>query len=304
MTTLFGSIVNESINIDKELHTTLVHVFNELHARIRLMTTNRQIPPAVVRSNMLFSALVLVDDQNATLCGQNHFGMPTVWWFRTNGRIVSATQVIAFARDHLGLDDTFMISIPLALVTVEADERQSYLDQIATAHIEDELRRKRRMANFIRIQPVFGDSAYALNPGLAFVLMPFQPSLTQIYSQIIKPTLEGPELNFVCRRADDVKSNRSIMQDIWQSICESRLVIADLTGFNRNVMYELGIAHTVGKDTVLIYQTKEGADVKFPFDLHHIRRIEYTDDAVGGQRLRDDIVATIKHIKSNWTMKA
>jgi hypothetical protein len=42
------------------------------------------------------------------------------------------------------------------------------------------------------------------------------------------------------------------MRNIWKSICEARLVVADLTGGNANVFYELGIAHTVGKETILI----------------------------------------------------
>ena len=103
--------------------------------------------------------------------------------------------------------------------------------------------------------------------------MPFTADLTKIYQTFIKPTVERPEFNLVCRRADDVKSNRAIIQDIWKSLCEARLVIAVLSGLNPNVMYELGVAHTLGKETILIYQ--RGEDIKFPFDLAHIRRIEY-----------------------------
>jgi len=39
-------------------------------------------------------------------------------------------------------------------------------------------------------------------------------------------------------------------------------------------MYELRIAHALGKDTILIYQLGSAND-KFPFDLAHIRRIQY-----------------------------
>jgi hypothetical protein len=39
-------------------------------------------------------------------------------------------------------------------------------------------------------------------------------------------------------------------------------------------MYELGVAHTLGKETILIYQ--RGEEIKFPFDLAHIRRILLT----------------------------
>lgn len=85
------------------------------------------------------------------------------------------------------------------------------------------------------------------------------------------------------------------MQDIWKSICEAKIVIADLSDFNPNVMYELGIAHTVGKDTILLHQSST-EEVKFPFDLAHIRRIEYANTQAGARILRRDLQATVNAI--------
>jgi predicted nucleotide-binding protein len=124
--------------------------------------------------------------------------------------------------------------------------------------------------------------------------MPFTETLTQIYKAFVKPTIENPEFGLICRRADDIKSNRAVIQDVWKSLCEARIVIADLTKLNPNVMYELGIAHTLGKETILIYQ--RGEEDKFPFDLSHIRRIEYDNDALGGRKLEEELKATISHI--------
>jgi predicted nucleotide-binding protein len=126
--------------------------------------------------------------------------------------------------------------------------------------------------------------------------MPFASDLTSIYTTLVKPTVEDPRFGLVCRRADDIKSNKAIIQDIWKSVCEARLIIADLSGLNPNVMYELGIAHTLGKETILIYQ--RGENPKFPFDLAHIRRIEYANDAIGGMKLVDDLRATLESVLS------
>jgi predicted nucleotide-binding protein len=87
------------------------------------------------------------------------------------------------------------------------------------------------------------------------------------------------------------------MQDIWKSICEARLVIADLSDFNANVMYELGISHTVGKDTILLCEKSED-DVKFPFDLTHIRRIEYKNEISSTKKLEMDLIETIRSVLS------
>jgi len=148
----------------------------------------------------------------------------------------------------------------------------------------------------VQINPIFGPASYKIDQRLAFVLMPFEKDLTDIYNTFVKPTVESQEFVLVCRRADDVKSNRAVIQDIWKSICESRLVIADLSGLNSNVMYELGIAHTVGKETILIYQHAD--ELRFPFDLAHIRRIEYVNNAIGGKKLVDDLRATLAAVLS------
>jgi len=155
--------------------------------------------------------------------------------------------------------------------------------------------------NLIQINPVFGSPSYTIDPRLAFVLMPFKPDLTVIYQNFIKPTVQDQVYGLVSRRADDIKSNRAVIQDIWKSICEARLIIADLSGLNPNVMYELGIAHTLGKESILIYQ--RGEEIKFPFDLAHIRRIEYTNDPLGGKTLVDDLRATLEAVLSP-TVKA
>ncbi|RJX25748.1 MAG: hypothetical protein C4531_16735 [Desulfurivibrio sp.] len=151
--------------------------------------------------------------------------------------------------------------------------------------------------NVIQVNPIFGPASYQVDERLAFVLMPFTDELTEIYKTFIKPTVELPEFQLVCKRADDIKSNRAIIQDIWKSICEARIIIADMSNLNPNVMYELGITHTLGKETILIYQKSE-EEIKFPFDLSHIRRIEYENSATGGRKLEQELKETLEHILS------
>ncbi|RLI79160.1 hypothetical protein DRP05_05005 [Archaeoglobales archaeon] len=63
----------------------------------------------------------------------------------------------------------------------------------------------------------------------------------------------------------------------------------------------MGIAHTVGKETTLIYQRKE-KEIKFPFDLIHIRRIENEDTALSGKKLENDLKETVKTILKSPTV--
>ena len=147
----------------------------------------------------------------------------------------------------------------------------------------------------IPFNPIFGPNVHPIQDRQVFILMPFEDNLTQIYTDIVRPAIESN--NLVARRADDINTNNAIMQDIWKSICESRFIIADLTGRNANVMYELGIAHTVGKETILIHQENSGGkSANFPFDIAHFRIISYGNTASGGAKLRTDLSNTIDNV--------
>jgi len=77
----------------------------------------------------------------------------------------------------------------------------------------------------------------------------------------------------------------SVMERIWVLINKSRLLVADLTDKNSNVFYELGIAHTIGKDVIMISQKEED----IPFDIRHLPYIIYKDDKDGRKELKQKL---------------
>lgn len=99
--------------------------------------------------------------------------------------------------------------------------------------------------------------------------MPFSAELEAVFRLFIKPALE--EVGFSVTRADDLLNQRNIMQDIVSGISNAEVVVADLTGANPNVFYELGIAHTLEKPTILLTQAVE----ELPFDLRSYRVLAY-----------------------------
>ena len=105
-----------------------------------------------------------------------------------------------------------------------------------------------------------------------FVLMPFEEEFDFVYNDFLKPVFESLEdAEFQVTRADDIGNQRSILNDIVVQIAQSDLVIADLTGCNPNVFYELGLAHALRRPVILLTQDIE--DV--PFDLKTYRTLEY-----------------------------
>lgn len=249
---------------------------------------------AFIRSMLPCSLILIVDSQYLWVAAQKQSGMPSTIAFSHPTKAFQSNEIMEAAKWDIGFDDPFVLQFPLTLLNNDATSRAPALQAITRSHVQSEIQRIHHQMNVIQINPIFGPASYVIDPRLAFVLMPFTADLTAIYEAFVKPTIESPEFGLLCRRADDIKSNRTIIQDVWKSLCEARLVIADMSRLNPNVMYELGIAHTLGKETILIYQ--RGEEIKFPFDLAHIRRIEYDNDATGGKQLEEELRATIAHI--------
>ena len=76
-------------------------------------------------------------------------------------------------------------------------------------------------------------------------------------------------------RGDDLFTPTDILEDIWQSINAADFVIADITGRNPNVLYELGIAHTLAKPVLIL--SRQADDI--PIDLATRRVILYGQQA-------------------------
>ena len=125
----------------------------------------------------------------------------------------------------------------------------------------------------------------------AFVLMPFSSQFDDLYAGFIKPALEGE--GFEVKRADDIQSTQNILKDIFEGIASSDLIVADLTESNPNVFYELGIAHSFRKPTILLTQSIEEA----PFDLRAYRLIPYSRDFAEIEKSRQQLVDLARAFK-------
>jgi hypothetical protein len=123
-----------------------------------------------------------------------------------------------------------------------------------------------------------------------FVLMPFTSSLKPVYDYLLKKVAKT--LNLSIARADDFFSERSIMHEVWSAINQASIIIADCSGKNPNVFYEIGIAHAIGKPVILITQNQN--DV--PFDLRHIRYIQYDYTKSGIMKFENTLTTTIVEI--------
>lgn len=134
---------------------------------------------------------------------------------------------------------------------------------------------------------VFISKELPVNESLVAVMMPFDKSFDHVYTGI---RTAASAANMICKRVDDIWENDHIIQDVIDLIIQAKVVVCDLTGRNPNIFYEMGIAHTLGKDVVML--TQKSSDV--PFDVTHIRYIQYLGNEQGVDEMQAQLSLRLK----------
>lgn len=143
-----------------------------------------------------------------------------------------------------------------------------------------------------------------------FVIMPFgdsrlDPSLFRkmedLYTDWIKPTVESievpgtPSQTLSCHRADKHAGPGNIIEHVIENLLTADIVVADLTGMNANVFYELGVRHATRDATILV---AEGIE-HIPFDLRALRTIVYEYTPSRMLAFRRELESAFRSILSN-----
>lgn len=126
------------------------------------------------------------------------------------------------------------------------------------------------------------------DPKLISVMMPFTHAFDGVYAAI-KHAVESCDLK--CRRVDEIHTPTSIPDDICALIQESALVITDVSDSNLNVYFEWGLA--LGRDKPVVAICQQGQQ-PHPFDVNHIRRIEYSNNDQGRTDLQQQLQQSIQ----------
>ena len=119
----------------------------------------------------------------------------------------------------------------------------------------------------------------------AFVIMPYDDQFNELYKEFIEAVLT--DAGFAVTRADEMISSANIMRKIIRSLEESCIVVADLTGENANVFYELGLAHALHKPVIHLSQAVNA----LPFDIRAYQVIGYDSHFVEMNKAKDELAA-------------
>jgi Zn-dependent peptidase ImmA (M78 family) len=126
-----------------------------------------------------------------------------------------------------------------------------------------------------------------------FAAMAYNEETNRLYFEILKPAIEAAGV--VCVRGDEIPSTDTFANDILRAIAASHLVVAEISGFNPNVMHEIGLAQSLGKPTLLLCQASYREN-EIPSNIRHIRRIMYGNDVGSGPVLRRRLVETLESV--------
>lgn len=94
--------------------------------------------------------------------------------------------------------------------------------------------------------------------------------LDETYKKIIRPAVESA--NYNCVRADEILDSGIIDKSMYALLYMAELVIADISTYNPNAIYELGTRHVLKPYSTIIIKEDES---KIPFDINHSRTLIY-----------------------------
>jgi hypothetical protein len=130
------------------------------------------------------------------------------------------------------------------------------------------------------------DAATTIDKKLIFVLTPFHPDFDKLYGEIRHAC---QEVGLVCMRGDEEFISGDLLPHILKLIVRARLIIAVVDGRNPNVFYELGMAHILGKQVLIVAKSQED----IPFDIRSNRILFYTDPEEIRRKLANELTKAL-----------
>jgi len=110
-----------------------------------------------------------------------------------------------------------------------------------------------------------------------FVIMRFHESTEPVFEEAIQPALASNGLQ--AWRTDRSVAAGDVVEAIRDGVNHCYFAIADTTDDRPNVMYELGLAHAMGKPVILLRRLNpDGSMPPLPFDFQTQSIVTYNDD--------------------------
>lgn len=275
-----------------ELRERVDRIAEEFMAIVDSLVDERHLQKGLARIQLPCSIVFILDQDSLFILGQFRVENRIAGYYHRPDKSMTIQKVASSAKWEFGFEDSFVIQLPADLLEKSTEKRRSSLMEIASNHIDAEFLRLAQLLNLIRTRPIFGQATHPVQPGSLLLFLP-RDGKARENADLINRAVESSGLSG--EEALDIRSGKSAVREMWQSINQAAVILADLTGADPQVMYGLGIAHTLGKDTVLIHP--QGS--KYLVDIPRTESIEYEDSAQGREKLEEQIIETLRSITAS-----
>jgi hypothetical protein len=268
--------------MEAELSAKVDKLIDEFMAIVDATTEERHLQRGISRSQLPCSMVAILDKESLSILAQFRLENRTASYFYKPDIALTPQQAANSAQWEFGFEDAFIIQFPANLVAQSSLERHAALQKVASEHIDSEFLRLEKMLSLVRARPIFGKAVSPVGARTLFLLLPQEANLRRNEKTIINASRAN---NLSIVEAEDIRSGRSAVREMWDSLNHAAVIIADLTGADAGVMYGLGIAHTLGKETILIHP--QGS--KYLTDIPRTYRIEYEDSDASRAKLEEQL---------------
>ena len=272
----------KSGDMEAELIARVDGLLDEFMAMVDSMTEERHLQRGIARSQLPSSMVAILDRESLTILGQFRLENRTASYFSRPDMALNVQQAAQSAKWEFGFDDPFIIQFPAVLMDQSTPDRRTALEGIAAKHVDAEYLRLEEKLSLMRHRPIFGPAEEPVMTRTLLLLRPEKGGEPGIEEAILSALSAR---NLAYEDAPDIRSGRAAVREMWRSINYAAVILADLTGADPQVMYGLGMAHTLGKETVLIYP--QGSS--YLTDIPRAERIEYESSEDGRARLTDEL---------------
>ena len=272
----------KSGDMEAELSARVDGLIDEFMAAVDEMTEERHLKRGIARSQLPCSTVAILDKKSLSILGHFRMENRVASYFHRPDVVLTPQRAANIAQWEFGFNDPFIIQFPAELMEQSSIDRRAALRAVASKHIDSEFLRLQQMLSLVRTRPIFGQTSEPVGAKTILLLLPQESSLRGNETAIIS-AISATNLSF--DEAPDIRSGRADVREVWYSINHAAAIVADLTGADAGVMYSLGIAHTLGKETILIYP--QGS--KYLTDIPRTHRIEYDDNEAGRAKLEEEL---------------
>jgi hypothetical protein len=265
-----------------ELQAKVDKLMEEFAAVVDAMAEDRHLQKGLARIQLPFSMVAILDKEKLSILAQFRMENRFASYFYKPNIALTPQQAANSAQWEFGFDDAYIIQFPGSLLEQSSTDRHSTLQAVAAQHIDSEFQRLAQMLSLMRTRPIFGPAAQPIGSRPVLLLLPQDADL-RINQEAILKAIAANDLSE--NEAEDIRIGKSAVREMWYSLNRAAVIIADLTGTDAGVMYGLGIAHTLGKETILIHP--QGS--RYLTDIPRTYRIEYEDSTVGRASLEEQL---------------